>query len=200
MIERFCVGLESDVAYTQLRSDVGMEETEAFREPADESLQKHHNGRLSDAEALRTVILVVGFILFIPALVSLILGVASVLTRPDYGPEDYRTYLWMTQIIGIVSVVGAMAAGYLLLRIARKRPVYSVGEMFYPAVAIIGAYLVLLATVQVVNPIIFHYCFIGDFSLYAASSAAFSGLYLLPQFVGGALLIMIGKHQYPIRR
>jgi uncharacterized membrane protein YeaQ/YmgE (transglycosylase-associated protein family) len=103
-------------------------------------------------------------------------------------------------IIGIVSVVGAMAAGYLLLRTARKRPVYSVGEMFYPAVAIIGAYLVLLATVQVVNPIVFHCSVIGDLSLYAAISAAFSGLYLLPQFVGGALLIMIGKHQYPIRR
>jgi hypothetical protein len=178
-----------------------MEEIEALREPADESAQKHHNGRISDAEALRTVILVVGFILLIPGIFSLILGVASVLTRPDYGPEDYRTYLWMTQIIGIVSVAGAIVVGYLLLRIARKRPVYSVGEMLYPAVAIIGAYLVLLATVQVVNPIIFHYSILGDLPLHVVfSSVAFSGLFLLPLVVGGALLIMIGKHQYPIRR
>lgn len=177
-----------------------MEETGTLREPTHESLQKRNNGRISDAEALRTVILVVGFILLIPGLISLISGVAAVLTSPDYGSEDYRTYLRTMQIIGLVSVVGAIVLGYLLLRIARKRPVYSVGEMFYPAVTVTGAYLVLLATVRMMTPIVFHYSIIGDLSPAVVISVVISGLYLLPLFVGGTLLIMIGQHQYPVPR
>lgn len=177
-----------------------MQDTGVLREPTHESLQKHDNGRISDAEALRTAILVVGFILFIPGLVYLVFGIAAIVTSSSYGPEDYRTYLRATQIIGITSTVGAILIGYILLRIARKRLVYSAREMLYPAVAAIGAYLVLLAAVKVMNPIIFHYLVLGDWYHYAAFSAVISGLHQLPYFIGGVLLIMIGKHRYPIRR
>jgi len=177
-----------------------MEEIGAIRESVDENLQKHGNGIVSDAEAFRTAILVVGFILFIPGLIYLALGIGSMFTSSSFGPEDYRTYLRITQITGIASMVGAVVVGYLLLRIARKRLVYSVGEMLYPAVVAVGAYLVLLAAVRFMDPIVFHYLAIGDWYPYATFSAVVSGLHQLPYFVGGGLLIMIGRHRYPIRR
>jgi hypothetical protein len=177
-----------------------MEENGALRASTHESLRMHDNNRIFDVEALRMAIQVLGFILFIPGLIYLVLGIAAIFVNSDYGPEDYRTYLWITQITGIVSAAGAMVVGYLLLRIARRRLAYSVGEIFYPAVTAIGAYLVLLAAVRVMNPIVFHYFAIGDWYPYAAFSVAILGVHQLPYFIGGILFIMIGMRQYPIRR
>lgn len=182
-----------------------MEDAGAHQEPIRESTQKSGTTSPSDAEAFRTVILVVGFVLLIPGLIALVLYLVWMVMGADSGTDDYLTYLWVTYLIGAVSMVGAVIAGFLLVRIARKRIVYSVGEMLYPAAVVVGAYMVLLAAARFLIPIVSHYVLVVDFVGHVNWSIVYwsaitPGLLQLPYFVGGLLLIIIGKHRYPPRR
>ena len=95
----------------------------------------------------------------------------------------------------MVGLAISAGSGYLLIRVARKGLVYHVRNLLYPALTIIGVYMVIMAVLRVVEsaapPIAF-----GEIS---AVGVAISSLYQLPYVIGGVLLTMIGMKRFPRR-
>jgi len=160
-----------------------------------ESIQKSGDASQSDAVALRTAILVIGFILFIPGLVYLAIALAEILSGSGYRTEDHYSIALVGGVFGAIHGAALVVVGYLLLRIARRKFVYSVREMLYPALIVAGAYMVVQAALGFVHPIVVFYVLIEEIHWSMALTLPFS----LPYFVGGLLLVMIGLHRYPSR-
>ena len=95
----------------------------------------------------------------------------------------------------MVGLAISAGSGYLLIRVARKGLVYHVRNLLYPALTIIGVYMVIMAVLDVAASIAPHIAF-GEIS---AGSIAISSLYQLPYVVGGVLLTMIGMKRFPRR-
>jgi hypothetical protein len=175
---------------------VGMEGPETIERQLPDVGLTCEKGESREAEALRTAVLVVGFVLLIPSVVLLVFAVLSVLTFGDYGSNDFRRYVWISYIAAVAGMAAAAVFGYFLVRVARKRLVYSVREVLYPALVIIGAYMMLRATIVVVETTAFMFVRIEIWGW----GMAISALYQVPYIIGGLLLAMIGMHKFPRNR
>lgn len=169
---------------------------ESFGEPLLEDTPARDEGEFREADALRTAILVFGLVLLIPSLVLIVFAVGAAVSYPDYGSDYFRRIIWVSRVFTVAGMVGAAVVGYLLVRIAKRRLVYSVRDMLYPALVVVGAYLMLMATFRFLQPVVTSYAIIGIWDW----GMAISALFHVPYIVGGLLLVMIGRQKYPRKR
>ena len=174
---------------------VEMEETPSLVRKTQEPTIEAATEDQSEGEALRTAILVYGYILLVPGIVLLCVSALSMISLQDHGSSDFQTYVWIFQITAIIGLAISIGSGYLLVRVARKGFVYHVRSLLYPALTIIGVYMVIMAVLDVVASAAPYIAF-GEIS---AVSIAISSLYQLPYVIGGVLLAMIGIKKFPRR-
>ncbi len=172
-----------------------MEETPSFARKTQELAIAAATEEPSEGEALRAAILVYGYILLIPGIVLLCMSALTIMSLQDHGSSDFQTYIWIFQITAMVGLAIGIGSGYLLVRVARKGLVYHVRNLLYPALTIIGVYMVIMAVLGVASSAATYIAF-GEIS---AVGIAISSLYQLPYVIGGVLLTMIGMKRFPHR-
>ncbi|UCE45479.1 MAG: hypothetical protein JSU93_00880 [Methanobacteriota archaeon] len=149
----------------------------------------------SEGEALRTAILVYGYILLVPGIVLLGVSALTMMSLQDRESSDFQTFKWIFHITLMIGLAISAGSGYLLVRVARKKLVYHVRNLLYPALTIIGVYMIIMAVLAVAGSAAPYIAF-GKIS---AVSIAISSLYQLPYVIGGVLLTMIGIKRFPRR-
>ena len=174
---------------------VEMEETPSLARKTQEPTIAAVTEEQSEGEALRTAILVYGYVLLVPGIVLFCVSALTIMSVRDHWSGDFQTYVWVFHITAIVGLAISIGSGYLLVRVARKGLVYHVRNLLYPALTIIGVYMVIMAVLDIIASTAPYIAF-GEIS---AVSVAMSSLYQLPYVVGGVLLTMIGIERYPRR-
>ena len=148
-----------------------------------------------EAKALRTAVIVMGYIFLVPSAILLVLTALVLLANPpDFGSDDMRRYVWVSYITSALGMVCALMIGFLLVRVAKRRLFYTIGDILYPSLVIVGVYLLLIAVVRVLSTTLQSALAVGW-----NTGMAVSYLYQVPFIVGGILLILIGKQKFALK-
>lgn len=145
-----------------------------------------------EAKALRTAVLVVGYVLLVPSMILLVLAALEILANSSVsGSEDVRTYLWVSYVTGALDMAVALVIGFLMVRVGRKRLFYTVSDILYPSLVIVGAYMLLIAAVRILSRTLYTTLVVGW-----NPGMAILSMYQVPFIAGGLLLILIGRRKF----
>lgn len=168
-----------------------------FRE---QSLSADMPRTTDEARALRTALLVIGAVMVIPGLVAFAFGLVNLYEFVDNSTlwrdldqlERHSSFIISLQVIAVVSSLGAVVMGLLLVLLSWNPAILSVRALLYPALVIGGIYLV--------------FTWLMDLALSAAyvvyldwpmglAQLVILPAYRLPALVGGIVLILVGMRR-----
>ncbi len=154
-------------------------------------------GRMSsEAAALRLALMVGGIVLFVPNVIYAVSTAYSLASLQSFMSDDFRGYIWTANLILFVTVAGRVVIGFLLVWGSWRQAAPTVSSLLYPALIIIGTYLLFLGAIGIALStaqfMIFDEAFsIGIILLYAAMR--------LPEILAGVALVLIGVGRFPRR-
>lgn len=160
-------------------------------------LERSRAGQMpTEVEALRLALIVVGLMLIVPSVAYMALLAVSLATFDHPFSEDYSEYVLTVNLIGFVRNAGTAAIGFLLVWGSWRPAVPTVRGLLYPALVVIGTYLLFIGVMGIAMPVAHLTAFDESLSLWALL------LYTtvnLPEIIGGAVLVIIGAGGSPSR-